>query len=114
MTARQMSVINFLTPAAVVSKPALHAMFHMAIFNPPLFIHGGGAEEDVVDEEPGRQDRLARPHLLKARQQELEKRLKTFGKTSDPDAIWKALGIKNVAEASLASATEFSALAKKK
>ena len=51
---------------------------------------------------------------LKARQQELGKRLKTFGKTSDPDAIWKALGIKNVAEASLASATEFAALAKKK
>jgi malonate decarboxylase beta subunit len=51
---------------------------------------------------------------LKARQQELEKRLKTFGKTSDPDAIWNALGIKNVAEASLASATEFAALAKKK
>jgi len=40
--------------------------------------------------------------------------LKTFGKTSDPDAIWKALGIKNVAEASLASATEFATLAKKK
>ena len=51
---------------------------------------------------------------LKGRQQELEKRLKTFGKTSDPDAIWRALGIKNVAEASLASATEFAALAKKK
>jgi malonate decarboxylase beta subunit len=51
---------------------------------------------------------------VKARQQELEKRLKTFGKTTDPDAIWKALGIADVAEASLATATEFAALAKKK
>lgn len=51
---------------------------------------------------------------LKARQRELEKRLKTFGKTGDPDAIWKALGIKDTAAASLASAKEFVALAKKK
>jgi len=51
---------------------------------------------------------------LKARHQELEKRLKTFGKTPDPDAIWKALGIADVARATLASATEFAALAKKK
>lgn len=51
---------------------------------------------------------------VKARQLELEKRLKTFGKTTDPDAIWKALGIRDVAKASLATATEFTALAKKK
>ena len=51
---------------------------------------------------------------VKARQQELEKRLSKFGKTTDPDAIWKALGIADVAKASLATATEFAALAKKK
>ncbi len=51
---------------------------------------------------------------VKARQQELEKRLSKFGKTTDPDAIWRALGIADVAKASLATATEFAALAKKK
>jgi len=51
---------------------------------------------------------------IKARQQELEKRLKTFGKTSDPDVIWMAHGLANIAEASLANAKEFAALAKKK
>jgi response regulator RpfG family c-di-GMP phosphodiesterase len=51
---------------------------------------------------------------LKARQLELEKRMKDFGKTGDPDTIWLKLGIKDVAEASLATAPEFIALAKKK
>ena len=51
---------------------------------------------------------------IKARQQELEKRLKAFGKTSDPDVIWKANGLASIAEASLATAKEFTALATKK
>jgi malonate decarboxylase beta subunit len=51
---------------------------------------------------------------LKTRQQELEKRLGDFGKTSDPEEIWKAFGIADIGEASLASGPEFVALAKRK
>ena len=51
---------------------------------------------------------------LKARQLELEKRMKEFGKTGDPDALWLKLGIKDIAEASLATAPKVIALAKKK
>jgi malonate decarboxylase beta subunit len=47
---------------------------------------------------------------VKARQEELEHRLKRFGTTADPDEIWKALGVKDVERASLASASEFVAL----
>lgn len=62
---------------------------------------------------------LAKPRPLtlasvKARQRELDSRLKTFGRTDDPLALWKALGIKDAAQASLASAKEFVALAKGK
>ena len=51
---------------------------------------------------------------VKTRQQELAKRLKDFGKTGDPDKVWKALGIGDIAKASLAPASEFLALAKRK
>lgn len=47
---------------------------------------------------------------IKARQQELGERLKTFGKTGDPEAIWKHYGLTDVAAASLASGPEFVAL----
>lgn len=49
---------------------------------------------------------------VKARQKELEKRLKRFGRTADPAEIWKSLGVRDVERASLASAPEFVALAK--
>jgi malonate decarboxylase beta subunit len=49
---------------------------------------------------------------VKARQKELAARLKRFGKTTDPDEIWKSLGVKDVAAASLASGPEFVAMAK--
>ena len=48
---------------------------------------------------------------VKARQKELAARLKRFGKTTDPDEIWKSLGVKDVAAASLASGPEFVAMA---
>jgi hypothetical protein len=50
---------------------------------------------------------------VKARQKELEKRLKRFGETADPDAVWKGMGIRNIEAASLASGPEFAALAKR-
>ncbi len=53
--------------------------------------------------------RSAKPDLafVKARQKFLQERLDTFGKTPDPDAIWAALGIRDVAAATLAEASEF-------
>lgn len=50
---------------------------------------------------------------VKARQKELEKRLKRFGDTADPDAVWKAMGVRNIEAASLASGPEFAAMAKR-
>jgi malonate decarboxylase beta subunit len=50
---------------------------------------------------------------VKARQKELERRLKRFGKTDDPDAVWKGMGVRDVARASLASGPEFVALARR-
>lgn len=50
---------------------------------------------------------------VKARQKELEKRLKKFGATEDPNAVWKGMGVRNVEAASLASGPEFAALAKR-
>jgi malonate decarboxylase beta subunit len=48
----------------------------------------------------------------KARQKDLEKRLKRFGKTADPDDLWKSLGVRDIARASLASGPEFVTLAR--
>ena len=48
----------------------------------------------------------------KARQQELEKRLKRFSGTADPDDVWKSLGVRDIERASLASAPEFVELVK--
>ena len=48
---------------------------------------------------------------IKARQQELEMRFETFGKMSDAEAIWKHLGLDDIAAASLASGPEFVAMA---
>ncbi|MDB5486718.1 MAG: Biotin-independent malonate decarboxylase subunit beta [Reyranella sp.] len=50
---------------------------------------------------------------VKTRQKELEKRLKRFSATEDPDAVWKAMGVRNIQAASLASGPEFVALAKR-
>ncbi len=50
---------------------------------------------------------------VKARQKELEKRLKKFGATNDPDAVWKGMGVRDIQAASLASGPEFAALAKR-
>jgi len=50
---------------------------------------------------------------VKARQKELQKRLKKFGATEDPNAVWKGMGVRNVDAASLASGPEFAALAKR-
>jgi malonate decarboxylase beta subunit len=50
---------------------------------------------------------------VKARQKDLTKRLKRFGGTDDPDAVWKGMGVRDVARASLASGPEFAALAKR-
>jgi malonate decarboxylase beta subunit len=50
---------------------------------------------------------------VKARQKELARRLKRFGETDDPDAVWKGMGVRDVARASLASGPEFAALAKR-
>jgi malonate decarboxylase beta subunit len=50
---------------------------------------------------------------VKTRQKELEKRLKRFGDTADPDAVWKAMGVRDIAGASLASGPEFAAMAKR-
>ena len=50
---------------------------------------------------------------VKARQKELEKRMKRFGGTADPDAIWKGMGVRNIEAASLASGPEFAAMAKR-
>lgn len=50
---------------------------------------------------------------VKARQKELQKRLKRFGQTADPDAVWKGMGVRNVELASLASGPEFAALARR-
>lgn len=53
--------------------------------------------------------RSAKPDLafVKTRQKFLQERLDAFGKTSDPDAIWAALGVSDVAAATLAEASEF-------
>lgn len=51
---------------------------------------------------------------VKARQRELEQRLRRFGGTADPDAIWSALGVADVGRASLATASEFVAGARRK
>ncbi|MCF8531891.1 MAG: biotin-independent malonate decarboxylase subunit beta [Reyranella sp.] len=48
----------------------------------------------------------------KTRQKDLEKRLKRFSKTADPDDLWKSMGVRDIARASLASGPEFVALAK--
>ena len=50
---------------------------------------------------------------VKARQKELKKRLKRFGATEDPEAVWKGMGVRNIEAASLASGPEFAALAKR-
>jgi malonate decarboxylase beta subunit len=50
---------------------------------------------------------------VKARQKELQKRLKRFGATDDPNAVWKGMGVRNIEAASLASGPEFAALAKR-
>lgn len=50
---------------------------------------------------------------VKARQKELEKRLKKFGAASDPETVWKGMGVRNIEAASLASGPEFAALAKR-
>lgn len=50
---------------------------------------------------------------VKMRQKELEKRLKKFGATEDPDAVWRGMGVRNIEAASLASGPEFAALAKR-
>ena len=34
---------------------------------------------------------------VKARQAELARRLKRFGETADPDAVWKAMGVRDIA-----------------
>jgi len=49
---------------------------------------------------------------VKARQAALAKRLKRFGATANPDDVWKGMGVRDVAAASLASGPEFVALAK--
>ena len=50
---------------------------------------------------------------VKARQKELARRLKRFGQTADPDAVWKGMGVRDIERASLASGPEFAALAKR-
>lgn len=50
---------------------------------------------------------------VKARQKELAKRLKRFGTTADPNAIWKGMGLRNIESASLASGPEFVAMARR-
>lgn len=50
---------------------------------------------------------------VKARHKELAKRLKRFGHTSDPDAVWKGMGVRDIERASLASGPEFVALARR-
>ncbi len=50
---------------------------------------------------------------VKARQAALAKRLKRFGDTADPDAVWKAMGVRDVAAGSLASGPAFAAMAKR-
>ena len=50
---------------------------------------------------------------VKARQKELARRLKRFGQTADPDAVWKGMGVRDIERASLASGPEFAVLAKR-
>lgn len=50
---------------------------------------------------------------VKARHKQLQQRLKRFGQTADPDAVWKGMGVRNIEAASLASGPEFAALAKR-
>ncbi|MFO1161891.1 MAG: biotin-independent malonate decarboxylase subunit beta [Reyranellaceae bacterium] len=50
---------------------------------------------------------------IKTRHKELETRLKRFGKTADPDAVWKQMGVRDIARASLASGPEFAAMTKR-
>ena len=50
---------------------------------------------------------------VKTRQKELERRLKRFGETADPDAVWKGMGVRDIEAASLASGPEFAAMAKR-
>ena len=50
---------------------------------------------------------------VKTRHTQLQQRLKRFGQTADPDAVWKGMGVRNIEAASLASGPEFAALAKR-
>jgi malonate decarboxylase beta subunit len=50
---------------------------------------------------------------VKTRHRQLQQRLKRFGQTTDPDAVWKGMGIRDIGAASLASGPEFAALAKR-
>jgi malonate decarboxylase beta subunit len=50
---------------------------------------------------------------VKARHKELVKRLKRFGETADPDAVWRSMGVRDIARASLASGPEFATMAKR-
>jgi malonate decarboxylase beta subunit len=50
---------------------------------------------------------------VKARQKELETRLKRFGETADPEAVWKGMGIRNIEAASLASGPEFATMTRR-
>lgn len=75
-------------------------------------VHDGA---DAVREAIGKLLAKSKPVSLgnaKARQKELEQRLKRFGKTADPDDVWKSMGVRDIAGASLASGPEFVALAK--
>lgn len=51
----------------------------------------------------------AKPDLASAQaaQQQLQARLEQFGKTTNPDEIWTAAGVSDIAAASLASGSEF-------
>lgn len=50
---------------------------------------------------------------VKARQKALQQRLARFGSTEDPDAVWRGMGVRDVAAASLASGPEFVALSRR-
>lgn len=73
---------------------------------------GADAVRDAVAKLLGKSSALTLKSV-KARQKELAKRLKRFGETDDPEAVWKGMGIRDVAGASLASGPEFVALARR-
>ena len=50
---------------------------------------------------------------VKTRQAALAGRMKRFGETADPDAVWKRMGIRDVDAASLASGPEFAAMTRR-